>query len=63
MTRLTLRMPEKVYTGLEEIKKRKPHLSMNALIIEALTSAIADEEEKERIRAGNTQINTGVLKG
>jgi len=48
--RVTIRIPPKVYRGLEIIGKRKPHLSLNAIIVEALSSAV--EGKKPARKAG-----------
>lgn len=36
MRRLTLRLPEYLYNKLKKVKEQNPHLSLNALIVEAL---------------------------
>lgn len=44
MERITLRIPEEVYVKLKKLQKERPHMSLNALIVEAII---------EQVRAGN----------
>jgi len=40
MKRVTLRLPLKTYRALMAIKAQRPHMSMNALIVEACMRAV-----------------------
>lgn len=53
MTVFQLRLPENVDKRLREIKKARPHLSLNAIIIEALMNDLAMNE----VKTTNTQLN------
>jgi predicted HicB family RNase H-like nuclease len=44
MERITLRIPEEVYVKLKQLQKDRPHMSLNALIVEAII---------EQVRSGN----------
>jgi hypothetical protein len=42
--RLTLRIPKVIYRRLEAVQRSRPHLSMNALIVEAISRDIGSNE-------------------
>jgi hypothetical protein len=42
----TVRFPEAVYKRLVDYQKKRPHLSLNALIVEATIGLLKKEEEK-----------------
>lgn len=42
--RLTLRIPKVIYRRLEAVQRIRPHLSMNALIVEAISKDIGNSE-------------------
>ncbi len=43
--RVTLRIPLSVYRRLQAVQKQRSHLSMNALIVEAITDGIQKAQE------------------
>lgn len=43
--KLTLRIPKRVYDRMQVLKTRKPHMSINALIIEAIDRQMSVERE------------------
>lgn len=43
--RLTLRVPKHVYEKLLKLKEEKPHMSMNALIVEAIQNQVEEEDD------------------
>ncbi len=43
---MSLRIPNSLYTRIEVINKLKPHLSMNALIVELLEKSLVAQANK-----------------
>ncbi|MBD3319809.1 MAG: hypothetical protein GF350_01805 [Chitinivibrionales bacterium] len=60
--RMTLRLPRQTYDKLQELRERKPHLSLHAIIVEALEQELSREERREDIESGKTQINPDALR-
>ena len=48
MNRITVRIPGHIYKKLKEIQTQKPHMSLNALIVEAISKSL-QVEKQERI--------------
>lgn len=48
MDRITVRIPGHIYKKLKEIQIEKPHLSLNALIVEAITKSLTVEVQAAR---------------
>ncbi len=44
MDRITVRIPNQIYKRLKEIQKEKPHMSLNALIVEAISESLEQEK-------------------
>lgn len=42
------RIPTPLFTRIEEFNQTRPHLSMNALIVEMLEDGLAQEEAKKK---------------
>lgn len=55
--RMTLRLPQETYDRLILLQQSKPHLSLHAIIIEALHQQIRTEEREAEIRAGQSQLD------
>ncbi len=43
MDRITVRIPSPIYIRLKEIQAKKPHMSLNALIVEAISESFEQE--------------------
>jgi predicted HicB family RNase H-like nuclease len=53
--RLTLRIPKSIYRRLEAAQKTRPHLSMNALIVEAISRDIGSKERSLEVAGQPSQ--------
>ena len=63
MPNLNIDIPDQIYGKLKDYQDRvKPHLSMKAILIEAVTSAIDEQEEREKIFSGSTQIDPSIIR-
>ncbi len=46
MNRITVRIPGHIYKKLKEIQVEKPHMSLNALIVEAISKSLQVEKQE-----------------
>ena len=46
MDKITVRIPEHIYKRLKEIRVEKPHMSLNALIVEAISESFQKEKQE-----------------
>ena len=51
MTRMTVRLPKGVYEELRKVKKQNPHLSLNAVIVEAVNRGLSKAKQPEKATA------------
>lgn len=51
MTRMTVRLPKGVYEELRRVKRKNPHLSLNAVIVEAVNKGLLENKQREAVRA------------
>lgn len=49
MMRMTVRLPKGVYEELQRVKEENPHLSLNALIVEAVNKGLRENKEKQPV--------------
>jgi len=47
MTRVTVRLPKGVYEELRRVKRKNPHLSLNAVIVEAVNKGLIEKKQKQ----------------
>jgi len=47
--KITLRMPERIHQRLVAYQRQKPHMSLNAIIVEAISKDL-DRQEQEAVR-------------
>ena len=47
--KITLRIPERIHSRLVAYQRQKPHMSLNALIVEAISKDL-DRQEQEAAR-------------
>jgi len=47
--KITLRIPERIHSRLVAYQRQKPHMSLNALIVEAISKDL-DRQEQEAVR-------------
>lgn len=60
MPRMTIAIPDEIHERLRVYQRdRKPHLSMRAVIVEALDNALA---EAQQFDAGRTQLDLDALR-
>ena len=45
MERLSVRIPKDVYKRLKKMQAQKPHLSLNALIVEAISYSLEKDSQ------------------
>ena len=55
--RLTLRLPRRTYDKLQDVRERKPHLSLHAIIVEALEQELSREQRQRDIESGRSQLS------
>ena len=47
MENMSLRIPEVVYKRLKKLQTEKPHLSLNALIVEAILYSLDKDQQNQ----------------
>lgn len=63
MKNINIRFPASVHEALIDYRdKRKPHMSINALVVDAVTELVEKQERsRQDIEDGKTQVDTGAL--
>jgi hypothetical protein len=60
---VNIRFPEEIHKQFKQIHKEcMPHMSFNALVIEAVREYVGKAQERQAIRDGKTQISPECVK-
>lgn len=64
MQNVNVRFPNEIHSALTAYKQNeKPHMSLNAIIVEAVAEQVARHEREQRIRSGKSQLDVSALAG